>query len=166
MSTITCKGLSLIWAMDRNRTIGKDNRLPWRLPDELAYFKKVTMGHPIIMGRRTYESIGRPLPGRTNVVLSRDENYQVDGCTIAHSVQEIMDKYEGSPYFVIGGAQIYRQFLPYAERLYVTFIDHDFKGDEWFPEINWPQWQLIAEQPGEINEKNPYTYYFRIYERL
>lgn len=160
------KGLSLIWAMGHNHVIGIDNKLPWRLPAELAYFKKVTMGHPIIMGRRTFESIGRPLPGRTNIVLTRDHTFTAKGTVVLHSVEQVLEQYEDSGAFVIGGTQIYRQLLPVAERLYITMIDQDFEGDEYFPEIDWSVWRLVNEEPGLQDEKNPYSYSFKVFDRV
>lgn len=160
------KGLSLIWAMGHNQVIGIDNKLPWRLPAELAYFKKVTMGHPIIMGRRTFESIGRPLPGRTNIVLTRDHTFTAEGTVVLHSVEQVLEQFEDSGAFVIGGTQIYRQFFPVAKRLYITMIDHTFEGDEYFPEIDWSEWRMVNEEPGLQDEKNPYSYSFKVFDRV
>jgi dihydrofolate reductase len=160
------KGISLIWAMGHNQVIGINNKLPWCLPAELAYFKKVTMGHPIIMGRKTFESIGRPLPGRTNVVLTHDMKFSVEGVSTLHSVNEVLELYKGTEVFVIGGAQIYRQFLPFAEHLYITMIDQDFEGDEFFPPIDWSEWHLTREEPGLTDEKNPYAYSFKVFDRV
>jgi dihydrofolate reductase len=159
-------GLSLIWAMGHNQVIGINNKLPWHLPAELAYFKSVTMGHPIIMGRRTFESIGRPLPGRTNIVLTRDDTFTADNIVVVHAVDQVLEQYGHAGAFVIGGTQIYRQFYPYAERLYITMIDHDFEGDEYFPEIDWSQWRLIEQTPGLHDEKNPYIYSFKVFDKV
>lgn len=159
-------GLSLIWAMGHNQVIGINNKLPWHLPAELAYFKRVTMGHPIIMGRRTFESIGRPLPGRTNIVLTRDDTFTADNIVVVHSVEQALELYGQAGAFVIGGTQIYRQFYPYAERLYITMIEHEFEGDEYFPDIDWSQWRLIEETPGLRNESNPYMYNFKIFDKV
>jgi dihydrofolate reductase len=159
-------GLSLIWAMGNNQVIGINNKLPWHLPAELAYFKKVTTGHPIIMGRRTFESIGRPLPGRTNVVLTRDQAFIAEGVVVVHSAEEVLEQYGRAGAFVIGGTQVYRQFLPNAERLYITMIEQDFEGDEYFPEIDWSEWRLVDEHMGLQDEKNPYVYSFKVYDRV
>jgi dihydrofolate reductase len=159
-------GLSLIWAMGHNQVIGIDNKLPWHLPAELAYFRKMTMGHPIIMGRRTFESIGRPLPGRTNIVLTRDLTFNAEGTVVLHSVEQVLEQYNNSGAFVIGGAQIYRQLFPAAERLYITMIDHNFEGDDYFPEIDWSDWRLVNEEPGLQDEKNPYAYSFKVFDRV
>lgn len=162
-----CQGLSLIWAMDRNQVIGINNKMPWHLPGELAYFKKVTTGHPIIMGRRTFESIGsKPLPRRINVVLSRDHTFTAEGIIVLHSVEQVLAQFKDAEAFVIGGAQIYREFLPAAERLYVTVIDHDFVGDEYFPEIDWSMWRLVSEDPVLQDEKNPYSYCLKVFDRI
>jgi dihydrofolate reductase len=159
-------GLSLIWAMGHNQVIGIDNKLPWHLPAELAYFKKVTMGHPIIMGRRTFESIGRPLPGRTNIVLTRDRTFTAEDIVVVHSAPQVIEQYSNLGAFVIGGTQVYRQFFPVAERLYITMIEQDFEGDEYFPEIDWSKWRLIDEHMGLQNEKNPYVYSFKVFDKV
>jgi len=165
-SAPTGAGIALIWAMDRNGLIGNNNKMPWRLPGEMAYFRQTTMGHPVIMGRLTYESIGNPLVGRTNVVLTRNSNFVSEGCTVVHSIEDVLEKYTGQQIFVIGGAQIYRQFLPYANRLYVTKIDHAFAGDEYFPAVDWSQWRLVSEEAGPMDERNPYPYFFQRYELI
>lgn len=157
------RGVWLIWAMDANGLIGKDGGMPWHLPAELAYFRKTTMGYPVIMGRKTFESLGRPLPGRRNVVLSRNPEYRADGAETMSDPQAVLDKFRSEPFFVIGGAQIYRLFLPHAEKLYVTRIDHAFEGDEYFPEVDWEQWRLESEMPGPANE--PYRFRFEVYVR-
>jgi dihydrofolate reductase len=155
--------ISLIAAMSKNRVIGKDGRLPWSLPDDLAYFKKITMGHPVIMGRKTFESLGKPLPGRENIVITENRNYQPKDCLTLHSIDETIAFCNDKNGFIIGGAQIYRQFLPYAEKLYITFIDEIFDGDSFFPEVNLEMWRLISQTKGKRNEQNPYEYYFLIY---
>ncbi len=150
-----------------NRIIGKDNDMPWHLPADLAYFKKTTLGKPIIMGRKTYESIGRPLPGRQNIVISRDKNYQAEGIdsvtsveealTLAGNVEEIM---------VIGGGAIYTHCLPFANRLYITHIKADIEGDTQFPYYDTEKdWQLISNELYGADEKNRYELNFCVYER-
>ncbi|MCH1626378.1 dihydrofolate reductase [Ferdinandcohnia quinoae] len=160
--------ISLLFAMDINRVIGKNNDLPWHLPADLAYFKKITMGHPIIMGRKTYESIGKPLPGRENIIITRDKEYQIDGCTVFHSIDEIvkMDNTVNQELFVIGGSEIFKGILPYSNRLYITEINEEFEGDTFFPEIQMNEWKLISKEKGKKDEKNPYDYFFLIYERI
>ncbi|MBM7647913.1 dihydrofolate reductase [Bacillus ectoiniformans] len=158
--------ISFIWAMDKNGLIGKDNQLPWKLPEDLKFFKETTMGSPIVMGRKTFESIGRPLPGRENIILTRDYSYEAQGCTVVHSLDELWKKAADSDeFFITGGSEIFKKTLPFAERLYVTVIDEAFVGDTYFPPLDWNQWTLISEKKGLKNEKNPYDYYFRIYEK-
>lgn len=158
--------ISFILAMGKNRVIGLNNALPWRLPADLAYVKKTTMGHSILMGRKTYESIGRPLPGRTNVIFTRNSDYQAEGCDIVHSVEEAVNKYGGQEIFVIGGAEIYRLFMPLVDRMYITEIEHEFAGDTFFPEVDLAQWREVSRQQGIRDEKNDYEYYFVLYERI
>ena len=158
--------ISIIAAMDKNRLIGQEGRIPWRLPADLAYFKRLTLGHPVIMGRRTFESIGEPLSDRQNVIITANQGYQKKGCAILHSMEDALDFCMDKDVFIIGGAQIYREFLPYAERLYITLIDDTFSGDSYFPEIDGNLWKLISKTQGERNEKNPYDYYFLVYERM
>lgn len=160
--------ISLLVAMDKNNVIGKDNTLPWHLPADLAYFKKVTMGHPIVMGRKTFDSIGRALPGRENIVITRDVNYHAEGITVIHSIDEILsmrDKTENE-IFVIGGAEIFNAILPYSDRLYITEIEAEFEGDTYFPTFDRSAWKLISEEKGPKNEKNPYDYSFLVYEKI
>jgi dihydrofolate reductase len=157
--------ISLITAMDRNRVIGKDNQIPWHLPADLAYFKQLTLGHPVIMGRKTFESLGKPLPGRTNVILTENLSYHKAGCIIRHSIAEALEFYADQEAFVIGGATIYKAFLPIANRLLVTLIEESFFGDTLFPEIDEQIWQLVSKSQGERNEKNPYDYSFLVYEK-
>lgn len=160
--------LSIIVAHDRNRVIGKNNQLPWHLPQDLAYFKKVTMGRPVIMGRKTHESIGRLLPGRENIVITRNKNYQADGCMIIHSLNDIRQlekKFQGE-IFIIGGAEIFEKTLHEVDRLYITYIDEEFEGDTFFPEINLNEWKEISREKGIKDEKNPYDYEFIVYERI
>lgn len=159
--------ISFIVAMDKNRVIGKDNQLPWHLPEDLKFFKRVTMGHPIAMGRKTHESIGRVLPGRENIVITRQSDYRCEDCTIFNSVDEFVkdSRERNDEIFVIGGAEIFRETFPYVDRLYITYINETFDGDTFFPEFNSNQWACISNEKGIRNEKNPYDYEFRIYER-
>lgn len=158
--------ISLIAAMARNRVIGIDNRLPWKLSADLQYFKRVTMGKPIVMGRRTYESIGRPLPGRTNVIVTNDPSFRAEGCIVVHSVEEALAAAgDVAEVMVIGGASFYRQMLPYADRLYLTVIHRDFEGDAWFPEIDPQQWIESKRDDHDADDRNPYGYSFIEYRR-
>ncbi|MFQ5345349.1 MAG: type 3 dihydrofolate reductase [Mariprofundus sp.] len=158
--------ISFIWGQDRNRLIGRDNTLPWKLPADMAWFKKSTMGKPILMGRKTYESIGRPLPGRTNLILSRQADLQIDGCTVVHSLDEAKAAVPGAEeIMVMGGAEIYTLLFDQAGRLYITEIDAEFEGDAWFPAFDRRCWQEIFHEPHRPDEKNPYPYAFSILER-
>ncbi len=160
--------ISFIVAMDRNRVIGKDNQLPWHLPADLKFFKKTTMGHPIVMGRKTHESIGKPLPGRENIIVTRNERYESEGCTVIHSVKELLRlaaENKEEELFVIGGAELFRTIFPFADRLYITHIDHEFEGDTFFPDDHESDWKLISSEKGIKDEKNPYEYFYNIYER-
>ena len=158
--------LSIIAAMSANRVIGNNNNLPWRLPADLKRFKSLTMGHHLIMGRKTFESIGQPLPGRTTVVITHQTGFAPEGVLVAHSIDQALHVVAGDDeVFVAGGAQIYQQMLPRADRLYLTSIHEEFEGDTNFPEFEESDWQLISEENQEPDAKNPYTYSFLIYEK-
>lgn len=159
--------ISLLVAMDQKRTIGKNNDLPWHLPADLAYFKRVTMGHPIVMGRKTHESIGRALPGRPNIIITRDKNYSAQGCRVIHSIEEIkgIEEKMEDEIFVIGGGQIFKETVQFADLLYITLIEKTFEGDTFFPEINKAEWELVLKEKGIKDERNPYDYFFLIYRR-
>jgi len=161
--------LSLIAAMDRNRVIGVDNTLPWHLPADLKYFKAVTMGKPILMGRKTYESIGRPLPGRENIILSRQSHFVARGCTVVCSLKKALayaEELGAEELMVIGGAQLYASVLPMADRLYITQVDTEVEGDAFFPEINHCQWTELDWQQNTADDKNAYNYNFLTLERI
>jgi dihydrofolate reductase len=159
--------LSMIVAHADNRIIGKDNNMPWHLPADLAYFKKTTLGKPIIMGRKTYESIGRPLPGRQNIVISRDQNYRADGVDSATSVEQaLLLAGEVDEVMVIGGGAIYSHCLPLANRLYITHIKANIDGDTQFPEYNTVEdWQLTSSVKLSADEKNCFDMDFCVYQR-
>ncbi|WP_166241789.1 dihydrofolate reductase [Paenibacillus turpanensis] len=157
--------INLLWAMDDRRVIGYQNTLPWRLPADLAYVKQVTMGHPLVMGRRTYESIGRPLPGRTNVIVTRQKDYAPEGCVVVHSFEEVRERFAGQPVFIFGGADLFRSFLPLADKLYVTRISGTFEGDTFFPEYDESQWELEFRREGMVDEKNRHPHVFEVYRR-
>jgi dihydrofolate reductase len=158
--------ISIIAAMARNRIIGINNTLPWRLPADLQHFKQITMGKPVIMGRKTYESIGRPLPGRLNIVISQNQEYTVEGCQVVHSIDEAFaaaSHYDEA--MIIGGASFYNQALAYARRLYLTIIDEDFEGDARFPEYSADEWQEIDRIEGVVDAKNTHPHHFITLER-
>ena len=164
--------VSIIAAMDRNRLIGNKNQLPWNLPADLAHFKKVTMGKPIIMGRKTFESIGRPLPGRTNVVISRDPHYSADGVKVVNSLDAALRLAEdialidgAEEMVVIGGAEIYREALPLARRLYLTEVHAVVDGDARLPDIDWDCWREVRRERHDAEGNNPYDYSFVVFER-
>ncbi len=158
--------VSIIVALARNRVIGANNRLPWRLSDDLQLFKKTTLGHAIIMGRKTWQSIGRVLPGRENIVLTRDQKFQAPGCVVVHSLEEILkSKRPEDECFIIGGASLYESALPIAFKLYLTEIDAVVEGDVYFPAFDYDEWQEIYRRKFVKNEKNQYNFTFRIMQR-
>lgn len=157
--------ISLLVAASRNGVIGTNNRLPWRLPADLKRFKQLTLGHPIIMGRKTFESIGKPLPGRSNIVITRQKEFSACGAKTASSLEEALQMCEKEKEtFVIGGAQIFEQALPYANRIYLTKIDADLPGDAYFPELD-QSWRIVEKDPHPADSKNPYPYVFLTLER-
>ncbi len=139
--------LSLVVAMDANRGIGVDNQLPWHLPEDLAHFKRVTLGHPIIMGRKTFESIGRPLPGRRNIVVTRNTDWDHDGVDVVHSLEDAVTLVGDDSASIIGGAQIFAEAMHVADRLVVTHIDKAYRCDTFFPEIDSAQWAAVSNEP-------------------
>lgn len=156
--------ISIIAAMARNRVIGIANTLPWRLPEDLKHFKALTLGHHILMGRKTYESLGRPLPGRTSVVITRSQDLQVPGCLVANSVKEAVAACDNdNEIFFIGGEELYRQALDVADRIYLTEIKADFAGDAWFPEFDTSLWQETGRKP--CKSASGLEYDFLIYDR-
>lgn len=158
--------LFIIAAVAANRVIGRANQLPWRLPADLKQFKNLTMGHTLLMGRRTYESIGHALPGRKTVVMTRRKDYQAEGILVAHSIDAALQMTSGDDEaWVAGGAEIYRQTLPRADRLYLTLIHAEMEGDTFFPEFDESAWDILSRQDFEPDDKNPYAYSFVVYER-
>jgi len=165
--------VALIWAMSRNRVIGRNNALPWYLPEDLKYFKRITMGKPVIMGRKTWESIGRPLPGRTNIVITRNSDYTVpDGVSVVSSLDAALQLAEkiclingGDEAVVMGGAEIYALALPRAERLYLTQVHAEVNGDAFFPEIDLSRWQELGREDFQASGANPYDYSFVVLRR-
>ena len=159
--------LSMIVAHANNRVIGKNNDMPWHLPADLAYFKKTTLGKPIIMGRKTYQSIGRPLPGRKNIVISRDDNFQAEGVEVVNSVDAALALVvDSAEVMVIGGGAIYQHCLAAAQRLYITHINADIDGDTHFPEYDLTVWQKVASDIRPSDKKNLYQLDFSVYEKV
>jgi len=158
--------VSLIVAISENGVIGRDSDLPWRLSADLRRFKRLTMGHHIIMGRKTFESIGRLLPGRTSVVITRQPDYTVEGALVAHDFDGAMRLCgDDDEVFVIGGGQIYNLALPQTERLYVTRVHANVDGDTHFPEIDIKQWRLLEEERFDADDRNEHEHTFSVYER-
>ncbi|EHO51062.1 dihydrofolate reductase [Lentilactobacillus kisonensis] len=160
--------ISYIWAEDANGIIGANGSLPWHLPDDMAYFKSTTMGNPIISGANTFRSYNRPLPGRQNIVVSRQNNFP-DGIIAVSSIESLCDLINQAPdknYFVTGGATIFTQLLDKVDYLYRTKINHSFNGDTYMPKIDYNKFRLIRSQPGVVDEKNKYQHTFEVYERI
>lgn len=159
--------VSAIVATDNKGAIGKKGQIPWRLPAEQAIFKQTTMGHPIIMGRKTHESIGRALPGRTNIVITRQKGYQADGCVVVGSLEQAINKAKkavgDNEIFIIGGAEIYKQALPLIKRLYLTRVNVIADGDTFF-KFNPDKWRQVSDEKHYADEKNPYDYDFLVLE--
>ncbi len=165
--------LAMIVAMAQNRVIGINNKLPWYLPEDLRYFKAITMGKAIIMGRKTHDSIGKPLPGRTNIIITRDTGYSVQGCTVVHSLDEALAQAENvgiisgqDEAIVIGGEQVYQLALPRADRLYLTRVHADIRGDALFPEFDSREWQEVSSKSFRAEGPNPYDYSFIVLDRV
>lgn len=160
--------ISCIVAIAKNNVIGKDNDIPWYLPADLKYFKKTTLNHHIIMGRNCYESIGKPLPKRTNVILTRNPFFIVSNCYVTHSIDEalrIAKDNEETEAFIIGGAQIYEQSMQQWDKLYLTEVDLEVEGDIIFPKLNMDEWELLSEEAHEADEKNEHNYTFKIFQK-
>lgn len=155
---------SIIVAVCNNNVIGGNNKLLWHISEDLKRFKNITTGHTIIMGRKTFESLKKPLPNRHHVILTRDKNYKVDSnqVTVVNDIETIMKTYEnsGSEIFIIGGGEIYNLFLPYCDKLYLTKVNKDFEGDTYFPEINYNEWTVTESSEGYIDPKNNLSYQF------
>lgn len=158
--------ISIIVAVAQNGVIGDKNSLLWHISEDMRFFKRATSGHPVIMGRKTYESLGRPLPNRTNVVISRTLG-ELEGCTVVRSLEEAIALFPmEEEVFVIGGAQIYALALNVADRFYLTRVSHDYEGDTSFPTWNESEWRLISREAYEQGEKYPHPFAFEIYERV
>lgn len=159
--------VSMITAMAKQRVIGRNGSMPWHLPADLAHFKRCTMGCPVIMGRKTYDSIGRPLPGRKNIVLSRSQSLAIESCTVVNSLDEALILVEDdAEVFIIGGQQLYRQALPLSHRLYLTHIDAEFEGDTFFPEYSHSDWNQFSTESYLSDKSNPWPYQFEVLERV
>ncbi|MBW3762907.1 type 3 dihydrofolate reductase [Aeromonas jandaei] len=160
--------ISMIAAMAHDQVIGKDNQMPWHMPADLAHFKRVTLGKPVLMGRKTFESIGRPLPGRRNLVISRNPDYQADGIEVVGSVEAalaLLADNEVAEVMVIGGGHLYAELLPKADCLYLTRIELEVEGDTRFPAFADEQWQCVEREVHQADEKNPHPYRFETWLR-
>ncbi|MEY4642178.1 MAG: hypothetical protein RLZZ227_2172 [Pseudomonadota bacterium] len=164
--------ISLIVAMSQNRVIGRQNQMPWHLPNELKYFKRMTLGKPMIMGRNTFASLGKPLPGRPNIIVTRNHDYDADGVSVVNSVEDALDLAEqltehdaNAEAMVIGGAQIFDVTLPLADRLYLTEIHAVIDGDVFFPQFPDNQWRLVSREDHAADAANPYAYSVMVLER-
>lgn len=170
--------LSLIAAVGKNNELGINNQLLWNLPSDLKHFRDITSGHPVIMGRKTFESIGRPLPNRKNIVITRDESYTAPGIYVAHSLDEALQiaaTEQGSKFeevdeeveaFVIGGGQLYLEALPRAQRLYLTHVDAALPADTYFPEVSCDEWEEISSESHDADSEHAYNYRFAVYKRI
>lgn len=162
--------LSLIVAMSPDHVIGIGNRLPWRLPADLRHFKQTTMGHTLIMGRKTFESIGRPLPGRNTVVVTRSQDFAVEGVAVAGSLDAACrqaEKLEGpqGEAFIAGGGQLYQAAIEHVQRIYLTIVSGEFEGDAFFPALDWDRWEVVSSTDHPSDESNPYPYSFFVLDR-
>jgi dihydrofolate reductase len=158
--------ISFVVAYDRNRAIGKDNKIPWRLPDDMKHVRALTIGKPLIMGRRTWESIGRPLPQRTSIVLTRDPGFKCDGCLIARTADEAMKLAGDAPEIIIfGGSRVFEDFLPRADRIYLTEVDADVGGDTFFPALDPGDWEVVEAVEHPADERHPYDFSFLTLDR-
>lgn len=161
--------LSLLVAAGENNVIGKNNQLPWHLPDDLRYFKNQTWGMPILMGRKTFESIGKPLPGRKSIVITRSDEWKHDAVDVVHTIDGAIEKAKSfgvKEIFVIGGAEIFNSAFAQASRIYLTRIHHSFDGDVYFPEVSAGEWNLVSNRFCHADEKNPYSHSFQVWERI
>jgi dihydrofolate reductase len=161
--------ISAIAAMSKNRVIGKDNQIPWYLPADLKFFQRTTQGHHVIMGRKNYLSIGKPLSNRTNIVITRNPFFISSGCIVVHSLEEaltIAHSAHEQEVFIIGGGEIYSQALHLLDRIYLTVIDTIVEGDVFFPEIGASDWRLVQEEAFSPDHKNAYAFVIRVYDRI
>ncbi len=158
--------LHLIVAHARNGVIGKENKLPWYLPEDLKNFKRTTLGKPVIMGRKTWEPLGRPLPGRRNIVITRQKDYAAEGATVVSSLDEALEAVKDAPVaFIMGGAQVYKEALPKVQVAHITYLNADFEGDAFFEPLSEDEWTLTEEETFPATDTHPFSYCFRIYER-
>jgi dihydrofolate reductase len=160
--------ISLIAAASENNVIGKDNKLPWYLPMDMKYFKNITWAMPVVMGRKSFDALGKPLTGRTNIVITRNKNWQADGVQTAQTIDQaiiLASRTDAKEIFIIGGGEIFQAALPSADRIYLTRVHENFEGDAFFPEIKKEEWELVSNRDCEPDEKNAYALSFQVWER-
>lgn len=160
--------ISAIVAMSKNRVIGKDNQMPWHLPADLQYFKKTTLHHHIILGRKCYESIGKPLPRRVNIIVTRNKDWKMEGGVVLHSLEAALDYAKSAgetEVFITGGGEIYKQSMDWWDKLYLTEVDIETDGEIFFPEMKWDEWDLLSAEQHLSGVKNAYNYAFKVYKR-
>lgn len=160
--------ISIIACVGKNNVIGKDNKLLWSLPSDLSYFKEITFGKTIIMGRKTFQSLPGILPGRHHVILTRDKSFKIedDRVTIVSSIKELLSIVNCGNNFIIGGGQIYKALLPYCDNLYITRVEKEYEGDTFFPKINYEDWELVNEISGKLDEENLIPHSFLVFKRI
>lgn len=159
--------ISVVAAIAENGVIGRDKKMPWHLPADLRHFKEVTFGKPVLMGRTTHESIGRVLPGRCNIVITKDPTYQAPGCVVVYTIEDALFAASYSQeVFVIGGEKLYRTLIPRANRMYLTMVHQSFEGDTYFPEVDFAQWKETTRQDHPADDENPCSFSFVTYERI
>jgi dihydrofolate reductase len=161
--------IKLICAISKNNVIGNENKLPWNIPEDLKRFKELTSNNWIVMGRKTFDSIGRPLPNRKNIVISENKNLKIDSAEVFNSPKEVIESYKNNSdqkdLFIIGGTYIYKLFLEYSEYLFITHVDKEYSGDAFFPKIDWNEWKLIFEE-SRYDDDEKVNFYFRDYKRI
>ncbi len=155
--------ISIIVACDNNGLIGNSNHLPWHIKEDLHHFRETTMGHPIIMGKKTWLSIGKPLDGRLNIILTHDSDIKIDGCLVYNNIESILSDFRNQEIFVIGGASIFKLFLPVVSTIYLTRINHSFIGDTYFPDVNWLEWNIASYE--KITSETGYPISFEKWDR-
>lgn len=161
--------IKLICAISKNNVIGNENKLPWNIPEDLKRFKELTSNNWIVMGRKTFDSIGRPLPNRKNIVLSKNKNLRIDSVEVFNSPKEVIESYKNNSdqkdLFIIGGTYVYELFLEYSEYLFITHVDKEYSGDAFFPKIDWNEWKLISEE-SRYDDDEKVNFYFRDYKKI
>lgn len=161
--------LSFVVAASTNNVIGKHNKLLWHLPNDMKFFKNITWAMPVIMGRKTFDSLGKPLPGRLNIIITRRINWEPAGVTVVHTLEEAINAVSAADYkeaYIIGGGEIFQSAMPHADRIYLTRIDAVLDGDAFFPEINEQQWRMVSVQSFAPDDKHAYAYHFQLWERI